>query len=112
MPEESIFDLPKERLELIDHDVYKWICCAEGCTNGTHVWDFGEEPKYYFPRRTKGAAKGQGSWLISKYWYWACGKHSKMEKRGIPFKKKEVTVMEGNLVFIKSITVTDIKFKL
>lgn len=112
MPEETIFDLPKERLELIDHDIYKWQCCAEGCTNGTHVWDFGEEPMYYFPRRVKGSAKGQGAWLKSTLWYWACGKHSKMEKREIPFKKKEITVMSGNLKFVKSITATDIKFKL
>lgn len=107
MPEETIFDLPKERLELIDHDIYKWQCCAEGCTNGTHVWDFGEEPMYYLPRRVRGS-----NWLRADLWYWRCGKHAAMEKRGIDFKRKEIETMNGNLVFVKSITASDIKFKL
>jgi hypothetical protein len=112
MLEESIFDLPKERLELIDHDIYKWQCCAEGCTNGTHVWDFGERPMYYFPRKVK-ASKNEGSnWYHCDRWYWTCGKHFKLEKQGIEFSRKEFELMEANLVFVKSITVTDIKFKL
>jgi hypothetical protein len=107
MPEESIFDLPKERLELIDHDIYKWLCCAEGCTNGTHVWDFGEAPLYYFPRKVKG-----NQWLNSGQWRWNCGKHYKMENKGIQFAYKPNAQMADNLVFVKSITATDIKFKL
>lgn len=107
MPEDSIFDLPKERLELIDHDVYKWQCCAEGCTNGTHVWDYGEFPKYYIPRRVYGSP-----WIDCRYTYWCCGKHWKLEKKEIDFPKKTHTNMAHNMTFVKSITVTDIKFKL
>lgn len=107
MPEETIFDLPKERLELIDHDIYKWQCCAEGCTNGTHVWDFGEEPMYYFPRKVKGS-----QWHHMGRWRWMCGKHNKMEKRNIVFVEKANPLMSGNLKFVKSITASDIKFKL
>lgn len=111
MPEESIFDLPKERLELIDHDIYKWQCCAEGCTNGTHVWDYGESPLYFFPRNLK-KSKHESNWLVSGDWRWLCGKHYKMEMRGIVFPYKPNDRMANNLVFVKSITATDIKFKL
>lgn len=109
--EETIFDLPKERLELIDHDIYKWLCCAEGCTNGTHVWDFGEEPMYYFPRQLK-KSKHSDNWLHNDRWRWFCGKHYKMDTRGIVFPLKDNELMKDNLVFVKSITASDIKFKL
>lgn len=110
MPEETIFDLPKERLELIDHDIYKWLCCAEGCTNGTHVWDFGEEPMYYFPRQLHRRTH-PNNWLMNDRWRWFCGKHNKLFKKEIPFKTKENELMKYNLVFVKSITASDIKFK-
>lgn len=112
MEEESIFDLPKERLELIDHDIYKWLCCAEGCSNGTKVWDFGETPMYYFPRNLRAGHHDGNNWLHSDRWRWMCGKHNKLERKGIPYRTKEFEVMTHNLVFVKSITATDIKFKL
>lgn len=107
MPEESIFDLSRERLELIDHDIYKWQCCAEGCTRGTYVWDYGEDPMYYIARKVKGS-----QWAHKARWRWYCGIHWKMDKRGIDFPCKEIETMDGNMTFVKSITVTDIKFKL
>lgn len=105
MEEESIFDLPRERLDLIDHDVYKWVCCAFGCDRGTHVRDYGEAPMYFVPLKKMSS----NPWRDSCEWYWMCGKHNKMEKRGLRYTMKVKPLMMDNLVFVKSITVTDLK---
>lgn len=111
--EESLQDLSRELLDLIDYDVYKWQCCAEGCTNGTHVRDYGEGNLYYLIRQTKDGKQ----WVNKHRHVWLCGKHYKMWRQAgrpahYPFPVKEKHSMVDNLVFVKSVTVTNIKFKL
>lgn len=103
--EETIFDLPRERLDLIDHDVCKWVCCAEGCDRSTTVRDYGEDPLYFHP--SKNSAKR--NWMHKDRYSWYCGKHWPMFKKSIPFKFKEKTSMGANLVFVKSVTVANLK---
>lgn len=102
--EESIFDLPIERLNLIDHEVYKWICMVEGCTCGTHVRDYGESPFYYHPRKSI-------KWFDATNEEWLCSVHWPLWKKGIVFPSKEKTCCIDNLVFVRSIVTTDIKLR-
>lgn len=95
MPEEeNIRKLPKAQLDLIDHDIYKWHCCAEGCKGFTIVKYYGETP-YYF-HRTK--------WYRLDFYYWLCSKHTKLTKAKVPFVVKEKHLGIDNLEFQKSVT--------
>lgn len=102
--EERIFDLPIERLDLIDHDVYKWICMVEGCTGGTHVRDYGESPLYYHPRKSI-------KWFDAEDEQWLCSKHYPLWRKGISLPYKEKNHCIDNLVFVRSIITTDIKLR-
>jgi hypothetical protein len=99
MPEEeSIFDLSRERLDLIDHDVYKWVCCAEGCKGYTRIRDYGEDPMYW--------GRFKKPWFHKDRWYYLCSRHNAMEKKKIAFPLKANIYAVANMVFEKSVTTT------
>lgn len=76
--------MSKAELELVDHDKKKWLCHVEGCPNGTTVKDFGIEPEYY----------SRWGWIKVGVWYFICGKHNKLEKKGGLFLHKPNTVAD------------------
>jgi hypothetical protein len=92
--EEDIRKLPKAQLDLIDHDIYKWHCCAEGCKGFTRIRDYGESPFYYHRK---------GWYDLTHYW-WLCSKHWPMDKKGIQFPLKEDYYGISNIIFEKSVT--------
>lgn len=95
MPEEeNIRKLPKAQLDLIDHDIYKWQCCAEGCTGFTRVRDYGEAPFYYHRK----------GWMHLNRMRWCCSKHWAMEKKLLPYPQKAKPNGLDNLHFEKSVT--------
>lgn len=102
LEEDSIFDLPRERLDLIDHDVYKWICMVDGCTNGTYIRDYGESPLYFHPRHSI-------KWFDARERRWLCSKHWPQFKKRVTLLSKFNPLAIDNLVFVKSVTVTNLK---
>jgi hypothetical protein len=92
--EDDIKKLPKERLLLIEHDIYKWVCCAEGCNGYTRVKDYGESP-FYLTR---------WGWLALTDQVLYCSRHWKLEKAGVKFTWKENPDGIDNLIFEKSVT--------
>ena len=95
MPEETIFDLPRERLDLIDHDVYKWVCCAKDCNHYVRVRDYGEAPIYFCGRWKK-------SWFNVDVYHYLCGKHHPKSKKSVPFEYQNAD-FRSDLIFEKSI---------
>ena len=96
MPEETIFDLPRERLDLIDHDVYKWVCAVKGCNHFGRIRDYGEAPLYYLRR-------GRPQWFDVNVYHYMCGDHHPKNKKCKPFAEYQHEDMHSDLIFEKSI---------
>jgi hypothetical protein len=98
METDDITKLPFVKLQLIDHDVYKWSCCIEGCEHFTRIADFGESPLFYHRKKWNDLSK-----LV-----WYCGKHWSIFKKSplgkFPFKIKEKPLGIDNIHFEKSIS--------
>lgn len=70
--------LDKASLDQVPYERMKWQCQCKGCTNGTHVRDYGISPFFFLDRNSK--------WIennINKGWsnlnrtMWLCNKHKK-----------------------------------
>lgn len=84
---EQFRKLDKEALDAIPYTRRRWLCQCKGCTNGTHVRDYGlgEFSRYgiwaWLDRNSKDAAKNPGEYWMGPNNYWLCGKHNAMFKR-------------------------------
>lgn len=73
--EEAIQELKSmslQELDLVQHDVLKWICAGKNCNRGTHIRDYGISPVYYHKTM---------KWIdVNKQWI-TCSKHWKIYRR-------------------------------
>lgn len=74
----EIYNLSKERLEVTDHDVMKWLCCVKDCKCFNRVKDYGITPYY----------RWRGRWINLKKNVYFCGTHWKQQDSGVKFEYK------------------------
>lgn len=78
---EQFRQLDKESLDAIPFTRLRWLCQCKGCTNGTHVRDYGLGKWWLLDRNSKGIAKDTSGYWMGLYNYWLCGKHNRLFKR-------------------------------
>lgn len=84
---EQFMQLDKESLDAIPYVRVRWLCQCKGCTNGTHVRDYGlsEFSSFgiigFLDRNSKNAAKNPREYWMRQNNYWLCGKHNQLFKR-------------------------------
>lgn len=75
---EQFMQLDKESLDQIPYKRMRFVCQVKGCTNGTHVRDYGLEPWYFLDRNSKYAKLAPAElWYNLNVRFWLCGKHYK-----------------------------------
>ncbi|EJL66286.1 hypothetical protein [Flavobacterium sp. CF136] len=70
---QELMNMSSEQLELVDHDLFKWICSGKNCCRSTKVRDYGIHPIYYHKRITP-------HFMNMNYFYFMCAKHYKIYK--------------------------------
>jgi hypothetical protein len=84
---EQFRQLDKESLDAVPYTRLRWLCQCKGCTNGTHVRDYGLvefNPRgiwAFLDRNSKAAAKNPADYWMGPNNYWLCGKHNRLFKR-------------------------------
>lgn len=84
---EQFMLLDKESLDAVPFTRLRWLCQCKGCTNGTHVRDYGLvdfNPRgiwAFLDRNSKYAAKNPSDYWMGPNNYWLCGKHNRLFKR-------------------------------
>lgn len=74
--------LDRDSLDAIPYERRRWCCAAKGCTNGTHVRDYGIAPWYFLDRGSKQSReKPYRYWYRVPFTWWACGRHNKAYRR-------------------------------
>lgn len=63
--------MTRDQLSLVDHDVYYWPCCIEGCNNKTLIRDYGLAPLYW---------TRWGWYNLNRDYQYFCGRHTNFYK--------------------------------
>jgi hypothetical protein len=84
--EEVTFDdlrvMSKDELDKIPYQRKKWLCQCKGCTNGTHVRDYGVSPFFWLDRNSNWAQHSpEELWTDLTKFCWMCSKHRKLISR-------------------------------
>jgi hypothetical protein len=89
---EQFMQLDKESLDKIPFDRKRWLCQCKGCSNGTHIRDYGLSPFYFLDRNSKRSFdKTADYWSNLNTTYWLCGKHAKwIKKLGKTFESNHI----------------------
>lgn len=84
---QQFMQLDKQSLDAVPYRRLRWLCQCKGCTNGTHVRDYGLEefnPRgiwAFLDRNSKNAAKNPHDYWMGPNNYWLCGKHNRLYKK-------------------------------
>lgn len=74
--------LMRESLDRIEFTRKRWQCQGKGCTNGSHVRDYGIGPWYFMDTNSKGShSHPLKYWRQIPPWFLLCGKHNKIWNR-------------------------------
>lgn len=70
--------LERSALKMIPYTRLRWECQVKGCTNGTHVLDYGIAPYYFLDRNSKNSQRyPELYWRNLREKIYLCGKHYK-----------------------------------
>lgn len=79
--------LDRESLDAVPYVRRRWLCQCKGCTNGTHVRDYGLVELNglgiwaWLDRNSKNSRLKPSEYWMGPNNYWLCGKHNKLFKR-------------------------------
>jgi hypothetical protein len=73
--EQEVVAMKADQLAGVPYEDRKWLCCVDGCSNGTRIKDYGftVNPWYLYTR---------WGWLNLTGQYYYCGKHNKAHREG------------------------------
>jgi hypothetical protein len=80
----EVMALPLEELNQVEHETWKWQCCAKDCTRFTRLKEYGIWPWFFWRKE----------WIDVEANIFFCGYHWKIYRRGIDQPGKNIRMVD------------------